>query len=60
VEPRRPRELDGTPLGTRLCYLTADGVVVVMGTPDDEHSCDAMGCASGVHVVWRGREERKP
>jgi len=52
VETRR--ELEGTPPGTRLSYLTADGVVVVMGAPDDEHSCDAMGCGSvSDHVVER-------
>lgn len=44
----------GMPPGTQPCYLTPDGVVVVLGTPDGEHNCDAMGCGSvSDHVIER-------
>lgn len=56
--------LQDTPEGTRLAYLTAGGIVLVMGTPPDEeggdetpsHNCDEMGCGSvGGHVLERYR-----
>lgn len=44
------RELRGAEV-----HLTA-GELIVLGTPDDEdesHNCDAMGCSSVSHVLFR-------
>lgn len=56
--------MDGTPDGTRPMnvYYTPRQEVIVCGDPSDEpddadesrHNCDAMGCTSGSHVLWRG------
>lgn len=50
------RLLEGTPPGTRVAYVTAEGQqVVVLGQPaadDATHNCDAMGCGQD-HVLQR-------
>lgn len=46
---------DLIPAGAKLveCYLT-EREVVVCGEPDDEsHNCDAMGCGTFSHVIYR-------
>lgn len=52
----------GTPDGTKpLPVYLHKGKVVVTGDPIDEdkceHNCDAMGCTSVSHVIWRGTYE---
>jgi hypothetical protein len=56
------RLMNGTPKGTRPMgvYLHKE-TIVVTGDPVNEdecdHSCDAMGCTSVSHVLWRGSYE---
>jgi hypothetical protein len=54
--------MDGTPGGTKpmTVYRLGSSVVVCGDPPDEEgteesaHNCDAMGCTSCSHVLWRG------
>jgi hypothetical protein len=53
VEPSPCRHLEGTPDGTRVCYLY-EGRIYILGIPseDGDHNCDEMGCGSvGDHVL---------
>lgn len=60
VRDLHARELERTPPGTRLCYFSGDEVIVLgWPEPDDEnHNCDAMGCATFSHVIERHRVAR--
>lgn len=51
-----------TPEGARqhTCFITEEGEIIVLGNPEDEdHNCDAMGCSSVSHVIFRQHKEKK-
>ena len=55
-----PMDTDDAPTGAirRECYETATEIIV-LGQPeseDESHNCDAMGCSTLNHVLYRFRK----
>lgn len=53
--------IDTIPKGARLieAYETATEYIIPGNPTDEEHNCDAMGCTSLNHVIFRQRKDSR-